>query len=761
MKQSIDAKIEKLIKEMTIEEKARFCSGFDEWFIEKLDRLDIPEIMMCDGPHGLRKRVKTEGNSYLYGDTVRSTCFPTAAGLACSWNEDLIYGLGEALAKEAKAEQVSILLGPGINIKRSPVCGRNFEYFSEDPFLAGKLAASYIRGVQDNGVGTSLKHFAVNNQEHRRHSTNAIVDMRTLREIYLAAFEIAVKESNPATIMHSYNCINGKQVSASKWLLNDILRDEWKYEGMVMTDWNAINNRVVSLDAGADLEMPGSFGVRDAEIANAVQEGRLDESVLDKAVKRILKTIFEYLPDKNAPKADLIEAHKFGTTVGEESMVLLKNENGILPLEDKKSLCVIGAFAKNPRYQGSGSSRVVPAFVDDILECVTERNGGFVEYCEGYSLEGDVNSPDERLIAEAIESAKKCGRAIIFAGMPDSFESEGYDRKNMNLPDSHNDLISRVAKEVEQTVVVLLGGSPVEMPWLDEVNALFYAYLGGSAIGKAVSRLIYGDVNPSGKLAETFPKRFEHNPSYLNFPGVSDDVVYAEGVFVGYRYYQTKNIDVNFPFGFGLSYTQFEYSDICLEENKVSVRVTNIGERSGKEAVQLYVGQDNPTVPRPIKELKGFKKIYLEPGESKTVQFELDERSFAYYDVRVNDWRVDTGSYTVYVGRNCIDTPLTIKVEKVDKNPYIKPLTINTSTLDILTLKAYEPIKDELMMKLLPDDVKATIDEKGISLENPRIYIKRYSTPRMYVRWHYGKLNDQIVQQYIDEANEKLFGKKD
>ena len=752
--------IKSIISQMTLEEKAKFCSGADEWHIEKLDRLGVPEVMMSDGPHGLRKKVKTEAASYYYGDTVKSTCFPSAAGLACSWNKELLYGLGEALAAEAKGEQISILLGPGINMKRSPVCGRNFEYFSEDPYLAGKLSAEYIKGVQAHGVGTSLKHFAVNSQEHRRHCTNAIVDMRTLREIYLAAFEIAVKEAKPATIMHSYNCINGDQVSKSKWLLNDILREEWGYEGMVMSDWNGMNNRVVSLEAGSDLEMPGSFGIRDAQIVKAVKEGRLDEKIVDRAVERILKTTYGYLPDENAEKADLVKSHAFCTRVGEEAMVLLKNEDNMLPLTDKKPLAVIGAFAKTPRYQGSGSSRVNPAFVDDVLECMTERNGGMVEFAEGYTLEGDVNTPDEALIAEAVATAKKCGRAVIFAGMPDKFESEGYDRSNMNLPDSHNELIERIVKEVPETVVVLLGGSPVEMPWLDKVSALFYAYLGGCAIGKAVSRLIYGDVCPSGKLAETFPVKFEHNPSYLNFPGVGNDVVYAEGVFMGYRYYQKKKIDVNFSFGYGLSYTTFSYDEIKVDGNKVTVKVTNTGKDAGKEAVQLYVGAPKSFVERPVKELKGFEKIFLEPGESKTVEFELCDRSFAYYDVRVNDWRVETGEYTIYVGGSSVDTPLTAKIEKVDEKPYVEPITINTPVIDIMTMPGYEPIREEFMMKILPPKSRETVKEIGFYYEgHPSIYGRRYHTMRMSVRWNDGNLTEDMLMQYIDEANAKLFNK--
>lgn len=751
--------VKDLVMKMSLEEKACFCSGADDWHIEKLERLGIPAVMMTDGPHGLRKVRDVDENEVWHGKTVEATCYPSGAGLAASWNEELLYGVGKALGEEARGEGVSILLGPAINMKRAPVCGRNFEYYSEDPYLAGKLAASYIRGVQSMGVGTSVKHFAVNNHEYRRHTTNAIVDMRTLREIYLTAFEIAVKESSPATIMHSYNRINGEQVSKSKWLLNDILRNEWGYEGIVISDWGGMNDRVASLDAGTDLEMPGIGGIRDEAIVKAVKEGKLSEEVLDKAVERILNTVFKYLPDKDASKADLKKMGEYAASVAEETMVLLKNDQNILPLESGKELAVIGSFAVNARFQGRGSSRVNAVNVEQILENIEARNGGKVEYVPGYSLEGDLNTPNEALISEAVEAAKRCGRAVIFAGMPDEFESESYDRVDMKLPDSHNELISRVMDAVPNTAVVLLGGSPVEMPWLDKVSTLLLAYLGGCGIGKALTKLLYGDANPSGKLAETFPVRIEDNPSYLNYPGVYDDVVYAEGVFMGYRYYQKKKMKVNFPFGYGLSYTKFSYDEIEVSDDKVRVKVTNIGGTAGKEVVQLYIGAEKAAVVRPIKELKGFKKVYLEAGESKWVEFELDDRSFAYYDVRVNDWRVETGKYTVYVGGSSEDTPLTAIAEKVDRCPYVPEIHENMPLIDILSNEGYKDVRDEFLLKIFKPDMVEEAETKGISVTNKSVFPRKYQTPRMYVRRGDKEISEETLNSYITEVNNKLKNK--
>ncbi|MBQ6702142.1 MAG: glycoside hydrolase family 3 C-terminal domain-containing protein [Clostridia bacterium] len=751
--------IKHIVSQLTLEEKASLCSGADDWHTEKIDRLGIPNIMMSDGPHGLRKVVDVDENEIWKGATVKATCYPSGAGLASSWNRELIYGVGKALGKEAKGEKLSILLGPAINIKRSPVCGRNFEYYSEDPFLAGKLAASFINGVQSEGVGTSLKHFAVNNHEYRRHSTNPIVDMRTLREIYLTAFEIAVKESNPATIMHSYNRINGCQVSKSKWLLDGVLRDEWGYEGIVISDWGGMNDRVASLDAGCDIEMPSSGGVRDDMIVKAVKEGRLDERILDKTVERILKTVYKYLPENNAPKADLEKNCGYAAFVAEETMVLLKNEKNLLPLDGERPLAVIGEFGSNIRFQGRGSSRVNAAYVEHPLKYIKRFNKAEVCYAPGYELSGDVNTPNEALINEAVACAKKCGRALVFIGLPDEFESESYDRADMRLPDSHNELVRRIAEEVPDTVVVLTCGSPVEMPWLDRVSTLFLTYLGGSGAGLALAGLLYGAVSPSGKLAETFPVKIEDNPAYLNYPGIYDDVVYAEGVFVGYRYYQKKKMKVNFPFGFGLSYTKFSYDEIVADGDRVKVKVTNVGKIAGKEVVQLYVCPPKSAVVRPDRELKGFTKIFLAPGESKWVEFTLDDRSFAYYDVRVNDWRVETGDYTVFVGGSSVDTPLSVVIKKQDKNPYVPEITDNTPLIDIINNPGYDGIRDEFLLGFFKPEMRIEAEKKGIHVSNQTVFPRKYQTPRMYVRGGKDTVTEDDIAESVKQFNNKLKNK--
>lgn len=532
--------IRNLISQMTLEEKAGLCSGLDFWNTKGIERLGIPSVMVTDGPHGLRKQQGSADHLGL-NDSVPATCFPSAAGLASSWDRDLIYRVGEALGTECQVENVAVLLGPGNNIKRSPLNGRNFEYFSEDPFLASEMAASHVKGVQSQGVGTSLKHFAANNQEHRRMSVDAVIDERTLCEIYLASFEGTVKQSQPWSVMSSYNQVNGEYASESHRLMTRILRDEWGFEGFVMSDWGAVNERVEALKAGLELEMPSSGGIGDAKIVDAVNSGELPVETLDLAVERMLSFIFKSVENRN-PQAvfDVEKHHQLAREVARESMVLLKNEDGILPLAGSGRIAVIGEFARKPRYQGGGSSHVNPSRMDDAfeeLQAVAGTSASFT-YARGYELENDDTSAD--LLREACDTAAKADAAVLFLGLPDRYESEGYDRSHLQLPASHQALLEAVAAVQSEIIVVLSNGSPVEMPWLPQAKAVLEGYLGGQAFGGAVADLLFGEVSPSGKLAETFPMKLSDNPSFLNFPGEGDTVEYKEGLFVGYRYYDKK-----------------------------------------------------------------------------------------------------------------------------------------------------------------------------------------------------------------------------
>lgn len=648
--------LKQLVAQMTLEEKAGLCSGLDFWHLKGVERLGIPSIMVTDGPHGLRKQ-DTSADHLGLTNSVPATCFPSAVGLASSWNRELIRQVGVALGEECQAENVAVLLGPGANIKRSPLNGRNFEYFSEDPYLASEMAANHISGVQSQGVGTSLKHFAVNNQEHRRMSVDAVVDERTLREIYLAAFEGAVKQAQPWTIMSSYNRVNGTYVSENERLLTDILRNEWGFEGFVVSDWGAVNEQVDSLAAGMDLEMPSSNGIGEHKIVAAVREGRLSEAELDQAVLRILG-IIQRAADNRRPDATYDKAahHQLARQTAQESMVLLKNEGGLLPLSKTANVAVIGGFATKSRYQGSGSSHILPTRLDQAYEEMAKLSSGQLVYAQGYPMEHD--QIDEALLAEAVEAARNAKTAVLFVGLPDRYESEGFDRQHLQLPDNHLKLIEEIAKVQPRTVVVLSNGAPIEMPWLGKVQAVLEGYLGGQAFGSAVADLLYGDANPSGKLAETFPLALAHNPSHLNFPGEGDRVEYREGIFVGYRYYEAKQLPVLFPFGFGLSYTRFEYTGLRISQPRIQdtetveieVQVKNIGDRAGKEIVQLYVADVHSQVIRPQKELKEFAKVELQPGEEKTVVFKLGKRAFAYYNTLLGDWHVESGEFLIRVG---------------------------------------------------------------------------------------------------------------
>lgn len=697
----MERKIKELVAKMTLEEKAGLCSGADFWHTKAVERLGIPAIMMSDGPHGLRKQ-EGEGDHLGLNESIEAVCFPAACAAASSFDTALMEEMGSTLGEECRAEDLSILLGPAVNIKRGPLCGRNFEYLSEDPYLAGKMAASYIRGVQSWDVGTSMKHFAANNQEYRRMSCSSEVDERTLREIYFPAFEIAVKEAQPKTIMCSYNKINGTYAADNEWLLTKVLRDEWGFEGVVVTDWGAVSDRVQGIVAGLDLEMPSSGGVNDARIVAAVKNGTLDEALLDRTVERILKVVFSYA-DKQHPEAvfDRAKDHKKATDLAAECAVLLEND-GTLPLAPKKKIVYIGGFAAVPRYQGGGSSHIRSYKVTSALESARAK-GRNVSYVEGFAAEG--TDMEEEALLEAVKAASSADVAVVFAGLPDVIEGESYDRADMKLPACQNRLIEAVAKAAPHTVVVLHNGSPVECPWADQVSAVLEMYLGGEGVGEACDRLLYGEANPSGHLAETFPLRLEDNPSYLYFPGDGKKVTYAEGVYVGYRYYDTKKQPVRWAFGHGLSYTTFAYGNLKLSAPamkdddilEVSADITNTGSCFGKEAVQLYVSDLTGTFGRPAKELKGFAKVALAPGETKTVTMKICARDLSYYHTELKDWYAPSGSYGILVGSASDDIRLCGEVHFETEK--LLPMTIDgTTTLgDLMADPRTAPVLGEIM----------------------------------------------------------------
>ncbi|MCM1335020.1 MAG: glycoside hydrolase family 3 C-terminal domain-containing protein [Bacteroides sp.] len=688
--------IEKILEKMTIKEKAGLLSGLDGWNTKPVKRLGIPSIMMTDGPHGLRKQ--REGNDLGIGNSVPATCFPTASLLACSWDKALAEKQGRAIGEEALDQNVKIVLGPGNNIKRSPLCGRNFEYFSEDPFLSGHMAAGLIEGIQSKGVGTSLKHFAANSQETDRLVINERISERALREIYLASYEIPIKEAKPTTVMCAYNRINGEYCSQSKWLLTDILRKEWGFRGVVISDWGAVDNRPQGVYAGLDLEMPSSGGINDKEIVKAHKgektalkptdkgfSGKLSEKQIDACAGRMLDLVLSLDKKEGGKKCDY-EAHSdLAAEIARECMVLLKNDGGLLPLAKGIKLAVIGEMAEDPRYQGSGSSRVNSHKVIKPLDEL--KKFAKVTYAKGYSLERD---DDRSRIDEAVSAAEGKDAVVLFAGLPDSYESEGFDRTHLNIPEGQIELIRRVYEVNQKLVVVLCNGAPIVMPFLNETGAVLEAYLGGQAGAAAVAEILFGKANPSGKLAESFPLALEDNPSYLNFRGNGETVDYGEGIFVGYRYYEKKKTPVLFPFGYGLSYTTFEYADLVVSEKKlgekdtliVRVDVKNTGKRAGKEIVQLYVSENSPRVARPAKELKGFEKLELKAGEKKTAEFRLDRRAFAYWDETEHRWRVDSGKFTVMIGASSADIRLTEEVEIEADNPP-KKLTIYSTFRDL------------------------------------------------------------------------------
>ena len=672
--------------DLTLQEKAALVVGAGFWGTVGIERAGIPPILVTDGPHGLRKQ--NAGGEFSLGDSVPSTCFPPAAGLASSWNPALVERVGVALGDESGVEGVGVLLGPGINIKRSPLCGRNFEYFSEDPLLSGELGAAWVRGVQSRGVGASVKHFAANNQETNRMTVSAEVDERTLREIYLPAFERIVTREQPWTVMCSYNRINGVAAAENRWLLTEVLREQWGFDGLVMSDWGAVDDMLPALRAGLDLEMPGPQADTTQSIVAAVTSGALDEAILDAAVARIRALAGKASAPRSADSFSVGAHHALAREAATESMVLLRNEGGILPLETAQAIGVIGEFARTPRFQGAGSSQVRPTRLDSALDAIAAVAP--VEFAPGYVVGAGL---DVELLAQAVAVAVRSETVLLFVGLPAGDESEGFDRSHLDLPPAQLALIEAVAAANSRTVVILSNGGVVSLePWHDSVPAIIEGWLLGQAGGAAVADVVFGRVSPSGHLAESIPFLLEHTPSYLNFPGENDVVRYGEGIFVGYRYYETIRIPVRYPFGHGLTYTTFDYSnlEVARDGSRASVTVTNTGSRPGKHVVQLYVAAPQGPVSVPRRELRAFEKVLLEAGASITITFELDDRAFSHWDVRTSAWLVSGGDYEIEIGRSASDIVLSRTVVRRAAKP--ARLTLDSRVSEFLAHPVTGPI---------------------------------------------------------------------
>ncbi|WP_088104788.1 glycoside hydrolase family 3 C-terminal domain-containing protein [Halalkalibacter urbisdiaboli] len=664
-------KYKDLIKQMTLEEKASLMSGQNFWNTKAIERLGIPSIMLTDGPHGLRKQGGKADHLGL-NKSLPATCYPTAATLANSWDKSLVYNVGQDIGKEARGEKVSVLLGPGLNIKRNPLCGRNFEYFSEDPYLTGELASEMVKGIQSNGISACPKHYAVNSQEHMRMTIDEIVDERSLREIYLTGFEKVVKESNPYTMMSSYNKVNGEFANENQHLANDILYSEWGFDGVVVTDWGGNNDRVAGLKAHNQLEMPSTNGITDKEIVDAINAGTLDESILDKAVNQLLSLIYKVrLDDKESVQIDYEEHHNKAVEAARQSMVMLKNENRILPLEAGTKVAVIGDFAKNPRYQGAGSSLINPYKLSNPFDSLQKSSLKIAGYAQGFKRMGGKSS---KLLQEAKSLAKSAEVVLLFIGLDESKEAEGVDREDLKLAQNQLELVESLVKVNENVIVVLSGGGALELPFADKVQGIIHTYLSGQGGGEAVVDILLGKYNPSGKLSETFPIRYTDVPSSVYYPGHQATSEHKEGLFIGYRYFETANVPVRYPFGYGLSYTTFEYNDIVIDGLTVSFNLTNTGKVAGVEIAQLYIEKVDSKIFRSIKELKGFDKVYLEPGETKQVTLVLTKRDFSYYNPEIKDWEIESGKYKIQIGSSIQEIHLeeTVEMEGVTPTVFLK-----------------------------------------------------------------------------------------
>ena len=742
--------IDRILGEMTLEEKAGLCAGSDAWHTMPIQRLGVPGVMMADGPHGLRKEL-SEGKGDILRDSYPATCFPTASALASTWNRDLIRQVGIAIAGECLAEQVSVVLGPGANIKRSPLCGRNFEYYSEDPYLTGEMATAFIEGVQQMGVGASLKHFAANNQEYRRMLIDAVVDERALHEIYLAGFEKAVKAARPWTVMAAYNRLNGTYCTENGRLLNGILREEWGFDGIVVSDWGAVDARVAGLAAGLDLEMPGVPNGNRELIMQAVMSGALSEQTLDEVVRRLLQFVDRCQNHLRAGyTCDLDAHHQLAIQAAAEGAVLLKNEDQMLPLQAQMQIALIGQFAKTPRYQGSGSSLIHPWRLDTLFDVMSAFAGSDrVLYAHGYPLHPEED--EDALMQDALAIAGKADAVVLCVGLTDMDEVESIDRAHLHLPPAQERLITAVTAVNPRTVVLLSNGSPVEMPWIETVPAVLEGYLGGQAGASAHCRLLYGQANPSGKLAETFPLRLEDTPAFHYFPGGPKTVEYRESIFVGYRYYDSTGTPVLFPFGHGLSYTSFAYSGLEVgkvakdieEFLKIQFTLENTGKMMGQEIAQVYIHKKGSSVFRPEKELKGFLKVQLDPGEMKKAVVMLDRRAFCFYSSAKTAWILEAGDYEILVGASSRDIRLKAAIhldgERVDAAENAHP--------SYMQFPAAEEIPPQAFSRLLGSPLPGNDpDPRPFTLNTPIVDMQASLIGRMLQRIIRKQVHDLIDQ---------------
>lgn len=662
-------KLHETLKKMTLSEKCAILSGADVWHTRAIERLNVPAITLSDGPSGLRKQAG-EGDHLGLNASTMATCMPSSSAVASTWNEQIAQQVGAAIGQEAAAQDVQVLLGPGLNTKRSPLCGRNFEYYSEDPYLAGKMAAAFIRGVQENGVSACPKHYAANSQEDHRMASDSVLDERTLRELYLTNFEIAIREGHPKTIMTSYNLVNGIYANENTHLVDEILRGEWQFDGAVVTDWGGGNDYTEGVRAGCNLEMPGCGDDSAIQLIEAVKAGRIDEKLVDQRVAELLKLVMETSQARKQQKTDFDAHHVLAQQAAEEAIVLLKNNNSVLPLAKDAKVAFIGDFVQHPRVQGAGSSMVNVARQDKTLDLLPTYFPNCVGYAAGFQR---MNVPDEALIVEAEMLAAKADVVVMYLGLTEGYETEGLDRTHLHIPDNQIALLERVHQVNPRIIIVMTAGSAVEMPFIDKCDAMVWAGLGGQAVAGAVLKVLTGDVNPSGKLAESFPLAYEKTPVSAYYPGAEKTSEYREGIYVGYRYYQTAGVPVRFPFGYGLSYTTFAYTNLVVNEKTVEFELTNTGTVAGAEATQLYISLPGAKVFRPRLELKGFSKVVLQPGETKRVRIALDDKAFRYFNVKTNRWEIEGGTYQVCVAASAEDIRLTgeLRVQGTNApNPY-------------------------------------------------------------------------------------------